>query len=250
LWYLSKAVDPCAGCGVRRSGRHGRRWRGLHRRRRSAVRGSRACLFGQRCGDREHVFGSAASTTRCGGWSARASMPPTARCPGRPCGCSISGVRCRAGASARRVVASACRCHHHHRPFRQRERAASVFWTDPRSPAVKRWPGCCAPGTQASNTAADRVRVLGWALESLPAGYRPTHTIPARRRSWCAPIPPAPPTHSPTRRHVEVGSPRLRRRLPASATRSRCSPPPTADIRRSIPTAASVTAPGSPRPPA
>jgi hypothetical protein len=39
---------------------------------------------GQRCGDREHVFGSAASMTRCGGWSACGSIPPTCPVSGPP----------------------------------------------------------------------------------------------------------------------------------------------------------------------
>ena len=41
--------------------------------------------------------------------------------------------------------------------------------------------------------------MLEQALESLPAAYRPTPTIRARNRFWCAAIPPGPPTRSPTR---------------------------------------------------
>jgi Transposase DDE domain group 1 len=48
------------------------------------------------------------------------------------------------------------------------------FWTAPRSLAAKRWPRLLRPGNAGSNTAADHVQVLQWALESLPAAYRPT----------------------------------------------------------------------------
>ena len=38
--------------------------------------------------------------------------------------------------------------------------------------------GLLRPGNAGSNTAADHIQVLRWALESLPADYRPTPRNP------------------------------------------------------------------------
>ena len=83
----------------------GRRRSGLHRRRRA-----------QRCGDRERVFGAAASSTTI--WR------PSAWYPGCP--------RARAGARAplsRSVAAPGCRCHHHYRPSDNKQDAMELLNT-------------------------------------------------------------------------------------------------------------------------
>ena len=42
--------------------------------------------------------------------------------------------------------------------------------------------GLLRPGNAGSNTAADHIRVLGWALESLPAPYRPDPHDPGAQK--------------------------------------------------------------------
>ena len=48
--------------------------------------------------------------------------------------------------------------------------------------------GLLRAGNAGSNTAADHVAVLRWALESLPTAYRPNPTILAGHGFWCAPF--------------------------------------------------------------
>ena len=109
--------------------------------------------------------------------------------------------------------------------------------------------GLLRKGNAGSNTAADHITVLGWALASLPPQYRPgrgnrdapqvlirsdsagaTYGFAAACRKW------------------GWGSPWGPRSTRQSATRWRYSTLAAAGIRRSIPAAASVMAPGSPRP--
>jgi hypothetical protein len=110
--------------------------------------------------------------------------------------------------------------------------------------------GLLRPGNAGSNTAADHVTVLEQALKQLPAAYRPDPDDPAGQqilvRSDSAGA-----THAFATAAVTPGwdSPSATPSTPACATPSRSSTATTAGIRPSSPTAASATAPGSPRPP-
>ena len=111
------------------------------------------------------------------------------------------------------------------------------FWTAPRSPAAKRWPGCCARATPAPIPPPTTSPCCGWALESLPAAYRPDPDDRWRaHRFWCAAIPPVPPTPSPTPAgRPGWGSPSATPSTPGFATRRKSSTRATAGIRRSNP---------------
>jgi hypothetical protein len=127
----------------------------------AAVAGGADCIdgVGQRCGDREHVFGPAA-------WAAGAAPAPG-------------------------VVAPRRRCHHDHRPLRQQGERGPDLEEDlvsslpagvPDRPEIaggEALSGLLRPGNAGSNTAADHVTVLEQALESLPAAYRPDPDDPA-----------------------------------------------------------------------
>ena len=87
----------------------------------AAVAGGADCIdgVGQRCGDREHVFGAAASTTTM--WRLVDSRIDAAHLP------QIRAARAHARAAAWAAGAAPAaggwlhldvRCHHHHRPFR------------------------------------------------------------------------------------------------------------------------------------
>ena len=88
----------------------------------------------------------------------------------------------------------------------------------------------------------------GVAAAGLPAR---TPTIRAGNRFWCAAIPPVPPTPSPQAcRAPGWGSPSATPSIPGCRDAvETLNARATAGIRRSIPAAASATAPGSPRPP-
>jgi hypothetical protein len=90
--------------------------------------------------------------------------------------------------------------------------------------------GLLRPGNAGSNTAADHITVLGWAL-SRAEDYRPTPTTPARNRFWCA-IGRRHPRFAETPR-AGVGSPSATPWMPACRMRWKSSTPPTAGIRRS-----------------
>ena len=155
----------------------------------AAVAGGADCIdgVGQRCGDREHVFGAAASTTTM--WrlvDARIDAQASARYPGCPRSCPGEGLGGRGGTGARGMAAPGYRCHHHDRSLRQ-QRAAAATWKKtwghhsllafldrPEIAGGEALAGLLRPGNAGSNTAADHVQVLQWALESLPAAYRPT----------------------------------------------------------------------------
>ena len=130
----------------------------------AAVADGADCIdgVGQLCGDREHVFGAKASTTTM--WRLVDERIDAAHLPG------VRAARAAARAAAwerrsrphRWVAAHRHRRHPGHRPFRQQGTGArrpgrrpSVitrcwrFWTARRSPAVKPWPGCCAPAAPA-----------------------------------------------------------------------------------------------------
>ena len=252
--YLSGAVDPRAGGGVRRSGRRGRRRRGLHRRR----------------GTDAAVIGSMSSVPprrrpRCGGWSMRGSTPPI---------CPVSGVpapmhgRGRGLRVRRRtpvaVAASGCRCHHHHRSLRQQGgRGADVeedlgpspvagVFGPPRDRRRRSVGRAAAPGKRGQQhrrrprqgAGVGAGIAAGW-LSARPATIRAAQQILVRSRFRRC--------HPHLRRRVPSGpgwgSPSATPSMPGCARRSRSSTRTTAGIRRSSPAAPSATAPGSPRPP-
>ena len=118
--------------------------------------------------------------------------------------------------------------------------------TAPPAPG-SRWRCCCAPGTPASNTAADHITVIRAALRQLP-GTGPG-TGPAAR-SWSASTAPAPPTSCWTgctgqRLSYSVGFGLTRAPWSTCSPRSRPATgrPPT------TPTANPARAPGSSKPP-
>ncbi len=99
-----------------------------------------------------------------------------------------------------------------------------VFLDRPEIAGGEALAGLLRAGNAGSNTAADHITVLGWALESLPAAYRPNPTILARQRFWCAPIPPVPPTRSPPRAAPSGwGSPSATPSTPGCGRRGRSS---------------------------
>ena len=124
------------------------------------------------------------------------------------------------------------------------------FWTAPRSPAGKHWPGCC-----------DR---------AMRAATPPPTTSPSSAGRWnrCRGLPANPDDPGGPQILVRSDSAgathafadacrgrrggfllRLRRRHPGAGRGEVLNTAQTAGIRRSTPTAASATAPGSPRPP-
>ena len=141
---------------------------------------------GQSCGDREHVFGAAASTTTM--WRLVDARVDAAHLPG------IRGAR----AQAREVAWAAGAAPDPNQWLHldvdatitidhsdNKEGAAPtwkktwghhsllVFLDRPEIAGGEGLAGLLRPGNAGSNTAADHVTVLGWALDSLPAGYRP-----------------------------------------------------------------------------
>jgi len=92
----------------------GRRRSGLHRRRRA-----------QRCGDRERVFGAAASSTTI--WRlVDAALAPYPGCPRARLGPRVGrgcGPRCWS------VAAPGCRCHRHYRPSDNKQDAMELLNT-------------------------------------------------------------------------------------------------------------------------
>ena len=143
-------VGACPGCGVRRSGRGGGR------------RGDCIDRVGQLCGDREHVFGRRPPRRRCGGWWI--SVSTLHICPVRE---ARAAARAAASGGRSRPLAVTDRCTststprwsstipttrpRRHRPGRSPSATTHCwrFWTARRSPAVSRWPGCCAKATPA-----------------------------------------------------------------------------------------------------
>jgi hypothetical protein len=206
----------------------------------AAVAGGADCIdgVGQRCGDREHVFGPAASTTTM--WRLVDQRIDAAHLPGiRAARASARAAAWAAGAAPAPggwlhldVDATITIDHSDNK-----ENAAAtwkktwghhsllVFLDRPEIAGGEALSGLLRPGNAGSNTAADHVTVLEQALKQLPAAYRPNPDDPG----W--------------------DSPSATPSTPACATPSRSSTATTAGIRPSSPTAASATAPGSPRPP-
>ena len=253
--HLSGAVDPCTR--ARCSPIWPPRWPTA----RTASTGSGSC-----CGDREHVFGPVASTTTM--WRLVDERIDAAHLAGDPGGASTharaAGLGGRGGPATMMAGCTSMSMPPspsttpttRKTPPRPGSRRSGItrcwcFWTGLRSPAGKRWPGCCDRATPAVNTAADHITVLDQALESLPAAYRPTRTTLARRRCLVR-SDSAGATYgfAAACREAGVGfSLGYRDRHAGCATPWRSSTPAAAGIRRSTPTAASATARGSPKPP-
>ena len=154
----------------------------------AAVADGADCIdaVGQRCGDREHVFGPAASTTTM--WRPVDERIDAAHLP------SVRAARASARAAAWAAGAAPAPGEWLHLDVDatitidqsdNKENAAAtwkktwghhsllVFLDRPEIAGGEGLSGLLRPGNAGSNTAADHVTVLEQALESLPAAYRP-----------------------------------------------------------------------------
>ena len=163
----------------------------------AAVAGGADCIdaVGQRCGDREHVLGAAASTTTM--WRLIDARVDAAHLPG------VRAARARARAAAWAAGAA---------PDPEQwlyidiDATITIDHSDNKEGAAPTWKktwghhpllafldrreiaggealaGLLRPGNAGSNTAADHITVLGWALESLPAAYRPDPDDPGAQQ--------------------------------------------------------------------
>ena len=154
----------------------------------AAVAGGADCIdgVGQACGDRAHVFGPAASTTTM--WRLVDTRVDTKHLPG------IRAARAHARARAWAAGAAPAPGEWLHLDVDatitidhsdNKERSAPtwkktfghhpllVFLDRPEIAGGEALAGLLRPGNAGSDTAADHATALGWALESLPAGYRP-----------------------------------------------------------------------------
>jgi hypothetical protein len=160
----------------------------------AAVADGADCIdgVGQACGDREHVFGPAASTTTM--WRL---------VDGRVDAKHLPGIRAaRAQARERAWAAGAAPAPGEwlhldidatitidHSDDKEQARPTwkktfghhplLVFLDRPEIAGGEALAGLLRPGNAGSNTAADHVTVLGWALQSLPVPYRPNPDGPA-----------------------------------------------------------------------
>lgn len=216
---------------------------------------------GQRCADREHVFGPAASTTTM--WRLVDERIDAAHLPGvRAARAAARSTAWAAGAAPPsgwlHVDVDATITIDH---SDNKENAAAtwkktwghhpllVFLDRPEIAGGEALAGLLRPGNAGSNTAADHVKVLRWALESLPVAYRRDPADPGAPqilvRSDSAG---ATHTFADACREARVGFSFGYAVDARSATRPTPSTSATAGTRRSIPTAASVTVPGSLKP--
>ena len=154
----------------------------------AAVAGGADCIdgVGQRCGDREHVFGAAASTTTM--WRlvdtridakhlpairaaraqarARAWAAGAAPAPGEWLHLDVDATITIDHSDNKQDSAPTWKKTWGHHPL-------LVFLDRPEIAGGEALAGLLRAGNAGSNTAADHVTVLGWALDSLPAAYRP-----------------------------------------------------------------------------
>lgn len=158
-----------------------------------AVADGADCIDGvaQRCGDREHVLGAAASTTTM--WRLVDARVDAEHLP------RIRAARAQARARAWAAGAAPVAGQWLHLDVdatitidhsdNKQDAAATwkrtwghhpllVFLDRPQIAGGEALAGLLRPGNAGSNTAADHVQVLGWALESLPADYRPNPDDP------------------------------------------------------------------------
>ena len=232
----------------------------------AAVADGADCIdgVGQRCGDREHVFGPAASTTTM--WRLVDSRVDAAHLPG------IRAARTHARAAAWAAGAAPAAGEWLHLDV---DATITIDHSDNKENAAATWKKTW--GHHSLLVFLDRPEIAGG--EALAGLLRPGNAgaipPPTTSRCWSrhwnrcrwltgpTPDDPGAPqilvrsdsagaTHD-VRRGVPRGRGgillRLPRRRPGAATRWKSSTPTTAGIRRSTPTATSVTAPGSPKPP-
>jgi hypothetical protein len=159
----------------------------------AAVADGADCIdgVGQACGDREHVFGAAASTTTM--WRLVDARIDAKHLPG------IRAARAQARARAWAAGAAPAPGEWLHLDI---DATITIDHSDNKEKAAATWKktwghhsllafldrleiaggealaGLLRPGNAGSNTAADHIQVLRWALESLPADYRPTSRNP------------------------------------------------------------------------
>ena len=154
----------------------------------AAVAGGADCIdgVGQACGDRAHVFGAAASTTTM--WRLVDTRIDAAHLPGVRAARAHARARAWAAGAApapdgwlhldvdatitldhsdnKENSAPTWKKTYGHHPL-------LVFLDRPEIAGGEALAGLLRPGNAGSNTAADHVTVLGWALESLPVADRP-----------------------------------------------------------------------------
>jgi hypothetical protein len=163
----------------------------------AAVADGADCIdgVGQLCGDREHVFGAAASTTTM--WRLVDARIDAAHLPG------IRAARAQARARAWAAGAAAepgewlhidvdATITIDHSDNKQSAAATwkktfgfhplLVFLDRPEIAGGEALAGLLRPGNAGSNTADDHITVLGWALESLPGPYRPNPDDPGAQQ--------------------------------------------------------------------
>jgi hypothetical protein len=159
----------------------------------AAVADGADCIdgVGQACGDREHVLGAAASTTTM--WRLVDARIDAKHLPG------IRAARAQARARAWAAGAAPAAGEWLHLDI---DATITIDHSDNKEKAAATWKktwghhsllafldrleiaggealaGLLRPGNAGSNTAADHIQVLRWALESLPADYRPTPRNP------------------------------------------------------------------------
>jgi hypothetical protein len=141
---------------------------------------------GQQCGDREHVFGAAASTTTM--WRCVDERIDGAHLPGIRAARAHARAHAWAAGAAPAVgswlhldVDATITIDHsdnkqHAAPTWKKtwgHHPLLVFLDRPEIAGGEALAGLLRPGNAGSNTAADHVTVLRWALDSLPAAYRP-----------------------------------------------------------------------------
>jgi hypothetical protein len=163
----------------------------------AAVAAGADCIdgVGQRCGDREHAFGAAASTTTM--WRLVDARIDAAHLPG------IRAARAHARAAAWAGGAAPAPGEWLHIDI---DATITIDHSDNKEGAAATWKktwghhsllafldrpeiadgealaGLLRPGNAGSNTAADHITVLGWALESLPGPYRPDPDDPGAQQ--------------------------------------------------------------------
>jgi Transposase DDE domain group 1 len=163
----------------------------------AAVAGGADCIdgVGQACGDRGHAFGPAASTTTM--WRPVDTRVDAKHLPGIRAARAHARDRAWAAGSApapgqwlyldvdatitidhsdnKERSAPTCKKTYRHHPL-------LVFLDRPEIAGGEALAGLLRPGNAGSNAAADHVTVLRWALESLPAGYRPDPKDPGAQK--------------------------------------------------------------------